>query len=448
MATRRRRRPSGNSTFLPAIIIGVVLIILIGGGCGLTWFVLKMREKGGANSGPFSFGSSSELSAAIAETDKKDRQWRLADIAVARMKLDPDKNGALLALSAARQFPQETLNALDGVDSRRDPSQPIPDFDVQRLRNALRSCGPAISEARKIAFKPQGQFEIDFNFERPLDTKLERQQLSRKAAALLVHDSQLLSVDRDGNGAMQSAYAAFILAHYHDDEPFLICQLVQVAIQMAAIGALERAMTCANIPDEILKATQELLESEAEANRTVMSFRGERASRHEMIELKQSPGDKISDSEHAWFLRIMNRGIELAKKGPPYYSSEWSSFLKDLGDGSPNVLRITPALDKIRDVLARRAANLRTASLAIAAERYRRDKGEWPSELRLLVPYYIKSVPSDPFAGGPILHAQVAQGFTVYVQGLAAVASGNFSAIGTMPDHCQGFRLLNPGLRR
>ena len=86
--------------------------------------------------------------------------------------------------------------------------------------------------------------------------------------------------------------------------------------------------------------------------------------------------------------------------------------------------------------------------LAIAAERYRRAKGSWPTDLTLLAPRYIKTIPNDPYTGGPILHARVALGFTVYVQGRAAVGSGDFSAIGARPENCQGFRLLNAERRR
>lgn len=453
MGNRQRRPRKRNPALVPVIVIVTIFIIGIS---VLTWALLKKSGKTDTNvaqpgtngAQPGTASSGSQLSAAIAETEKMDRKWRLADLAAARAKANPANNGAPRVLSAARQIPQNFFSEVNGLDTRRDPSQPFTDFEIQRLRNALNSCGPALAEARKIASVPQGQFEITFNFEKPLDTLLEHLNLSRKTAGLLARDADFRAANRDGDGAMQSAYALFTLAHYHDDEPFLICQLVRIAIQMQAFSALERALTCAKVSDDELAKMQRLLEFAAAANPTALSLRGERANAHAMIESKNYQGANLNDADHAWIIRTMNRAIALADKRLPYYSDEWTNMLKDLNNGSETALRVLPALGKVRDAFARDAAGLRTAALAVAAERYRRAKGHWPIELKLLAPDYIKTIPSDPYKGGPILHARVTQGFTVYVQGLAATSSGDFSAIGSRPEDCQGIRLLNPNLRR
>jgi hypothetical protein len=449
MGKKRGRKRTRQSAITPAIIIGAVSFTILFVG-GLLWVLLKKDRSADSNSAQSvtSSGSSSELAKAIAETEKTDPQWRLADIAAARTKLDPDKNGAPLALSAARQISQNAITSLDGFDTRRIPSQPIPDSEVVRLRNTLRSCGPALTEARKIAFTPQGRFEINFNFDKPLDTLLDHAQNTRKTAWLLIHDSQLRSADRDAAGALQSVSATLNLARYFDDEPFAISQLVRIAIHMLAVGALERALTCSVIPDDSLKTIQEQLESAAAANTMVLTFRGERANYHATIECKNYQNTNLSDADHAWAIRAFHRAIELAKRSPPYYSDEWISLMNDVERGPPAATRIMPHFGKFRDAFARQTAVLRTAALAIAAERYRRDKGEWPKELKLLAPAYIKTVPTDPYFGGPISHGRSAAGFSIFVKGNAPFANGEFNSIGSGPDLCQGFRLLNPELRR
>jgi hypothetical protein len=429
------------------LIIGMLLFTIMIGG-GFLWFLLRKNPKDGISAGQSRSGSSSELTAAIAETEKTDRGWRLADIAAARRKLDPASNGGLLALSAARQVPQNAVSALDGFELRRDPTQPIPESEVQRLRNALRGCNPALTEARRIAFAPQGRFEIKFNFDKPLDTPLEQQQQSRKTAWLLAHSSELCSVDRDAAGAIEDVQATLILARYLDDEPFLISQLVRLAIQTIAISALERAMTCSVIPDDSLKSIQELLESETTGTPFVTALRGERANYHAMIECKNYQNTNLSDADYAWAIRTFHRAIETAKKGPPYYSAEWTSLVQDVQNGSAAATRLMPAFGKVRDAHTRVFANMRTAALAIAAERFRRDKGEWPTELKQLAPNYITTVPAEPYYGGPISLARPARGCSVYVKGNAAFASGEFNMIGNQPELCQGFRLLDPELRR
>jgi hypothetical protein len=455
MGRKRRRKQSLSPVLLPVFIVGLVFTVVIGGGLVL-YFKKKNNDSGFGTSNTSGSSTStsnglsrgSPLSAALMETDRIDPYWRLADIAKYRVKLDPSKNGAPLALNAARQIPQSAINSLDGFDSRRFPGLQYPDGDVQRLRNSVRSCGGALTEARKMAFAPQGSFDINFNFERPLDTTLEYAQNSRKTAWLLQNDSILCSIDRDPAGAMEDVYCLLILARYFNDDPFLITQLVRAAISMIAISALERALACPAIPDYSLTRVQDCLEANASSQPLVIALRGERANYHATIECKNYPGANLSDADHAWAIRVFNRAIDVARRDPPYRSDEWNSLINDLMNGPPAATRIMPHIGKIRDAFARQVASLRAATIAIASERYRRDKGEWPQDLKALVPDYIRKLPTDPYTGAPFLHKRVNQGFSVYVQGPASAANGEFNAIGQGPDQCQGLRLLDPAGRR
>jgi|GEM_PF-3911165 len=446
MSPPKRRKRSRKTNYVPLILVAVICLTIIGG--GFTWVIVKrQRGIGGRDDRSGSGTSSSELTAAIAETDAIDPQWRLEDLAKARAKLDPNHNAARLAIAAARQVPDSALNALDGTKPLRDPSQPVPEYELQRLRSTLPSCAPALGEARRMADFRTGQFEINFNFQRPLETKLEPETLARKTAFVLVCDSQLRASEGDATGAVRSTAALLILARCYGDDPFLISALAKVGIDTMAIGALEQTMTCAAVSDDELKTLQGMFEGQA-AETPLHALRGERATRHAAIEAKTFAGGDVSPSAHAWFLRSMNRSIDLTGKRIPYYSPEWSAYLDNLRNGPQDGMRIMPALDKVHDAFARQAAFLRTAAVAVAAERYRRASGSWPTDLRQLVPNYIASLPTDPYTGNPIQSAQTAQGFSVYVKGLAAVASGEFGAIGNKPENCQGVRLLNPDRRR
>ena len=169
---------------------------------------------------------------------------------------------------------------------------------------------------------------------------------------------------------------------------------------------------------------------------------------HAMIESKNYQNTNLSDADHACAIRMFKRAIDIAQKGPPYYSDEWISLLYDLQNGPSAATRIMPHFGKVRDALVRQVASLRAAALGIAAERYRRDKGEWPKDLKLLAPDYIKSIPTDPYFGGPFCYGRSTGGFSIFVKGNAPLANGEFNTIGSGPDVCQGFRLLNPELRR
>ena len=59
-------------------------------------------------------------------------------------------------------------------------------------------------------------------------------------------------------------------------------------------------------------------------------------------------------------------------------------------------------------------ARLRTASAALAAERYCQEKGSWPDTLDTLVPTYLKQVPADPYEGKPLRLRRTDDGIIVY----------------------------------
>jgi hypothetical protein len=433
MARGRRRRKS-SPVGLFVLIFGA-LAILVGGGV-LIYNLVKKDKRGGTE------GEGSELQKVIAETEKNDPKWKLQDIAAARTRLDPAKNGATLVLNIARQLPQNFGAAAEGINTRLDPTRAISEFDAQRLRQVVQGNVLAVGEARKIAFSPQGQYDLQINFQNPIDTLLPHLQDSRRVAQLLLFDSELHAAERDGSAAMQSAYALFTLARYSADEPFLICQLVRFAEGTIAIAALERAMTCANIPDDGLLAMQKLLEAEGAANAFGFALRGERASLHILAEKGVS---KVSDADHAWQLQTMNRAIDLARKQLPLQSQAWEALVADLRNGSESARRVMPAFDKVHEAAARSAANMRTAAVALAAERYRRAKGDWPSSLKDLTPNYIKALPTDPFTGGQLQYFKAADGIIIYALG---PNKGAFTAVGSQLHENCGLRLLNPDRRR
>jgi hypothetical protein len=443
MGTRKRRTRSRKTNYGPIILVAAICFALVLAGGFAFVLVIRQRGNGDRDNRPGAPASTSELAAAVADTDKLDPNWRLADIARTRARLDPEKNCVRLALSA-RQVPDTAFNVLDGRESRRDPSRPPPASEVDRIRSVVQSYGQALSEARGMAGYSAGQFDINFNFDRPLDTKLEAEQMGRKTAALLLCDAEVRAAAGDGPGAVRSAIAILVLARCYQDEPFLISHLLKIAINAIAIDALEQALTCASVSDDELVLLQWLLETGG-AETLLSALRGERATIHAAIE-KNTVGT-VSTASHAWFLRTMNRTIDLTSKGAAYSSPEWTSFLADVRGGLPTDLRVMPALDKISAAGSRGTAILRTTAVAVAAERYRRAVGAWPTDLRQLVPNYISALPTDPYTGNAIQSAQTPQGFSVYVQGQAATASGEFSAIGTQPEKCQGFRLLNPERR-
>jgi hypothetical protein len=59
-------------------------------------------------------------------------------------------------------------------------------------------------------------------------------------------------------------------------------------------------------------------------------------------------------------------------------------------------------------------AFLRSTIVALAVERYRRDKTTWPDSLEQVCPRYLAAVPLDPYDGKPFRYRRVKEGVVIY----------------------------------
>jgi hypothetical protein len=73
-----------------------------------------------------------------------------------------------------------------------------------------------------------------------------------------------------------------------------------------------------------------------------------------------------------------------------------------------------PALSRITTIDTRNIAQLLTARVGLAIERYRLAAGKLPDGLSELVPAYLESVPKDPFDGNEMRYRKLETGFVVY----------------------------------
>ena len=59
----------------------------------------------------------------------------------------------------------------------------------------------------------------------------------------------------------------------------------------------------------------------------------------------------------------------------------------------------------------------RSSRVAVAIERFRRDRNALPTAVSDLVPQYLREIPSDPYSGRPLLFRPAESGYTVYSVG-------------------------------
>jgi hypothetical protein len=119
---------------------------------------------------------------------------------------------------------------------------------------------------------------------------------------------------------------------------------------------------------------------------------------------------------HARYLRAMNEVVEIARlpvdEQAPHYRVWRKKYghVENVGDGF--------CLDgKTEFALLRGHAGLRCGQVALAAERYRQKRGNWPQSLADLVPKHLSAVPLDPFDGKPLRYRRTDTGAIIYSTG-------------------------------
>ena len=84
---------------------------------------------------------------------------------------------------------------------------------------------------------------------------------------------------------------------------------------------------------------------------------------------------------------------------------------------------LTPGTDWVQ-YFGSNAAKVRCAIVALAAERYRRDQGNWPASLSALVPQWLPAVPIDPMDGKRLRYRRLPYGVVIYSVGHDRVDNG------------------------
>jgi hypothetical protein len=257
-----------------------------------------------------------------------------------------------------------------------------------------------------------------------------------------------------------------------------------MACRAIAVNRIQRTLAQGQPSDAALRQLQDLLEKEEAEPLMLYALRGERAGVDQLLEAVQAGTIKttgrdlvkmagksglppeeqptlvetlslssgvVLTAHRAAMLRYLTRAVEIAKLPPEEQYArfeEWKATRKD----QPVLVRVlVPALSKVANASRRTGTLLRCAAVAVAAERYRRDKGHWPETLAALQEAgYLRAVPADLYDGRPLRWRRLADGVVVYSVGLDGRDDGgklhpwNPEAPGTD----LGFRLWDADKRR
>ena len=474
------------------IRLGIVFVLLVGVPAG---FVVVLRYLG-----------ERDLALALAETDLLDPYWRLEDLEAHRRPIPPrDQNGFEQFMAAFGVMPAEAAPqwwfpefagdpkykksvTYDMLTSLRKPDRLVPvllNKDQARvLRIDIERSKEAIGLLRKMVEFPSGRGPSVLAEGRNYYQSLSVSKLI-DTAKLLEPDTQVRIFDGDIAGALQNVYAVLRVSRALDDEPDIMRQIGRRVIDAFALDSLERIMAGGSFSEPELAVLQRELERAADQSGNEIGFRGNRAYLNRLLEAAEAGSLSKEEfraqvikipptafgqfierirfalfygnlpGERARMLRRENERIRIsrlparerflvckelnARSQQPY--GMWSKVTEPYFAGS--------AYYKYVDDVLTVDAVVACAISAVAAERFRLAKQQWPTSVDELTPSYLKSAPMDLYSGEPLRLIHKGTALIIYSVGENEVDDGgNFGTKGLISGPDLGFVLQDPAQRR
>ena len=411
-----RRRP-----FLRLVLVLLAVLLLGVGWLGYLWY-----------------STDRAIRTAVAEADRLDPGWRLADLEAARAAVPDAGNSALQVQGAAALLPTpwpppgtSSPSLEDEVDQVPAPvrlGEPL----SRALRADLTRAAPALAAARRLAGMPRGRYAVTWSAD-GIGTPMRHLEQIPRVAGLLRLDAVLRAQDGDVDGALASSRGALNTGRSVGDEPAVVSQSVRLLCQRLAVKGLERALAQGEASEPALAAVQRLLEEEEKEPLQLIAARAERADVHQFLELMEagrfdrdayklrSPTgsyrvDNVVDegkarATHAAYLRYLTELVEIAKLPPEQQAERRRRPGLEPPRDVPKILEaLTEKGKDFGPQFHPNSALLRCAAAGVAAERYRRAHGHWPDRLEALVPDDLAAVPTSPFDGRPLVYRRLPDG--------------------------------------
>jgi len=259
----------------------------------------------------------------------------------------------------------------------------------------------------------------------------------RTGAKLLQLEAALHADNGKPELAARSITSTFGLARSLSKEPILVSQLVRIACQALAVSALEHTINKTEFTDEQLVNLSRTLANAEDLSGMTRAFVGERcvgvsifkapasqivplfggSSRPGMFSIALYKFAGLADRDAIMYVDLMEGYIEAAQLPPHKRKSASDAVVAKIGT-IPKIhilLRmIMPALGRVTTIDIRIIAQLRTARVGLAIQRYRLATGSFPDALSELVPAYLEAVPKDPFDNKELRYKKLETGFVVY----------------------------------
>ncbi|WP_165253178.1 hypothetical protein [Paludisphaera soli] len=384
---------------------------------------------------------------AIAATYELDPDWRLDDLLETREEVPDDENSALITAKVYELLPKPWPPNPPPEDAPREPgvvdvataleraveadsSRRLDEETTEAIRAELEKHREAVALARSLADYDRGRHELEIG-PKIIDTLLPETQNARTSPRLLNADAILSAQFGELDAALESCRAIIGAARSIGDEPFLISQLVRMAIDANAEHVVRRVLAQGEPSEEALAALQELLEDEREQPRLWWAVRGERAGLVELISrlmegelelddranVKSAPGPIIDPImivggkyQVAVALRWFNQWLAMLDRPEwewPAALAAWEVEYREAAESrfarytTTVPLFLMPAIKSTLEAELRIRAVFGSLIILVAAERQRQATGEWPTSIGEIDRDVLPEPPLDPYSGEP-----------------------------------------------
>lgn len=440
-----------------------VIVLLVALAVTSTWFGLRNRGL-------------EHRSRVLAELDAASPGWRIDDIQAARQIAAPEGNAAEQAVRLRDRFPAGYRDWVMKPTTYREP-QPgcLPaDEELSRARELVDLCREQIADARNLRHLRGGGIAVAVNPD-VVSTLLPHLDKIRQVATLLQHDALVSAVDGRGDDALDDVLAVLALARGIGDEPFLISQLVRIALAAIAVKSTERVLWLCEPKEPKLAEVQAALAAEAGVPRLLYGLRGERAFMNLLADnldngtvpvaqtvegltssklppgaLTSVPVRALLPEVQARYLELMTRAVTVAEKPPgPDRDDEFKAIEDDIkaeGDPTQHALRLVyPAVSKCYAADVRVNVLLHAATAMVAAERHCVRAGKHPADWGMWF-----KLPTDPYTAKPLLVRTSPDGVVIYSTGPDRTDDGGKLSESSLPPKGTdiGVILLAPAHRR
>lgn len=343
--------------------------------------------------------------------------------------------------------------------------EPIP----QEMFAAMQLCLTDFDEMHRLLeqglAKKCCRFDVQFSIFAAFSEHVSPLRLIVKVCSL---QAVTLAEQGDASSAARAVANGIRLPSTMRDEPFFIAALTRLALQMIAVSIAEdwvgRCQPSAADLHRVQKAIGQALDPQSVRR----SLIGERC--YSIVALRVAgkgflvpePARKswfgallirlvpsaLADRDLCAAIDCMNGYIDRLRLPYPHSLIEAAKFdaLADLD--VPGYCLLTRLwMPPYRDSLPgfqREMANLETARVAMAVERYRLMRGGLPASLDALVPEFIEAVPADPFDAQPLRYKRAKDGFVVYSINRDLVDDGGRGSRANLHELDLGFRVRWP----